>query len=89
MQLGDMQIVHANVRIDAAAQEIIKNACRRSVVDVRLQAFGLYFTAGLLLLAAVWGYLKTDLATGGSRRGILRIAAGIVILSIVAATLLV
>jgi hypothetical protein len=85
MQLGDMQIVHANVRIDSAAQEIIKNACRRSVVDVRLQSFGIYFTAGLLLLAAVWGYLKTDLATGGSRRGILRIAAGIVILSIVAA----
>jgi hypothetical protein len=85
MQVGEMQIMHANVRLDAAAQDAIQDAYRRTVSLARVQSFGFYFAGGFLLLASVWGYLKADLAFGGSRRGSLRIAAGFVILSIVAA----
>jgi hypothetical protein len=85
MQVGEMQIMHAQVRLDAAAQDAIQNAYRRTVSLARVQSFGFYFVGGFLLLASVWGYLKADLAFGGGRRGLLRLTAGIVILSIVAA----
>ena len=89
MQMSEMQILHANVRLDPGAQNSIKEAYQQAVVGGRLQWFGTKFAAGFLLLAAVWGYLKTDLATGGNHRGILRTAVAIVILSIAAAIALV
>jgi hypothetical protein len=82
---GEVQILHALVQIDRSAKNEINEAYRQSLVTRRLWPLGMYFSAGFLLLAAVWGYLKIDLATGGARRGILRTAVSIVILSIAAA----
>jgi hypothetical protein len=82
---GEMQILHARVAIDRNAQDMIKAAQRQALVGRRLVPFGVSFGTGFFLLAAVWGYLKIDLATGGKRRGILRTALLAVILSIAAA----
>jgi hypothetical protein len=89
IRLGEMQILHANVRLDPGSQNSIKEAYQQAVISGRLQWFGTKFAAGFLLLGTVWGYLKIDLTTGGNHRGILRAAVAIVILSIAAAIALV
>jgi hypothetical protein len=90
---GDMLTLHVLARIDRnevakayqQAQVFQAELDKKFVAEKRLERFGEYFAAGFLLLAAVWGYLKIDLATGGARRGILRAAVSVVILSIAAA----
>jgi hypothetical protein len=90
---GKTLSLHARVKIDKddiekayrKAQAAYAEAERRDITERRLWSFGTCFSGGFLFLAAVWGYLKTDLATGGNRRGVLRTAVLVVILSIAAA----
>jgi hypothetical protein len=82
---GEVKILHARVQLERGTQDLIKDTYRQSIARRRLLPVGVYFSAGFLLLASAWGYLKIDLATGGKRRGTLRTAATLVILSIVAA----
>jgi len=65
--LGVVLTLHALVRIEpdriAAAYRQAQAECaeieRRSVAERHLWSFGGYFSAGFLLLASVWGYLKS------------------------------
>jgi hypothetical protein len=70
------------------AQKNFAKTERSRVAERRLWHSTPYFFGGFLLLATVWGYLKVDLTTGGRRRGVLRLAGFIAILSIVAAAAL-
>jgi len=82
---GEVQMLHALVQLDPGAQRTIADAYRQTIAVRHLQKFGTYFGAGFLLLAAAWGYLKADSASGGRRRGVLRTAVVLVILSVAAA----
>jgi hypothetical protein len=91
--LGDMLTLHVLAKIDRneiagayqKAQAERAELEKKANAEKRLWRFGECFAGGFLLLAAIWGYLKIDLASGGRRRGILRSATLVVILSIVAA----
>ncbi len=93
ISLGNMLTLHARTKIDKNTIEQAYRQARaefaaieqRAAADRHVWRFGLNFTGGILFLAACWGYLKIDLATGGNHRRILRTAVLIVILSIAAA----
>jgi hypothetical protein len=88
--------LHAQVVVNKAelepdyrvAQKNFAESQRTRAAERRLWHSGPYFFGGFLFLATVWGYLKVDLATGGKRRGVLRVATFIAILSIAAAAAL-
>ena len=87
--VGPMIQVHVLMEFDRAANARIDEAWEKAIVTRRLGVVGGLGAVVLLLLSAVWTYLKIDLATAGRYRGRLRLAATVAILAGVAAVLLV
>ena len=69
---------------DADAREQIELQCKRVIVAGRLWYTGTGVAALLAALAVVFGCLRIDQTTGGSRRGMLVTAAAIVLSVLVA-----
>ena len=72
--------VHALVKFDLEANVVLKERFAAAQVARRLWGAGGIACGLLFLLAVAYGYLKIDLASGGSRRWLLRFAAILVIL---------
>ena len=93
---GNILTLHAHIRVNKTDLEPayrrawteLAEVQRKQIAEWRLWHFGPYFLGGFLFLTTVWGYLKVDSATGGRRRGTLRVAAAVAILSIAAAAAL-
>lgn len=71
--------LHALLEFDREVNARLDEAWRRAVVRGKLWALGTAGSVLLLVLSACWGYLKTDLATGGAYRWRLRVASGLAI----------
>ncbi len=67
--------LHVLLEFDHEANATITEQWDRAVVNGRLAGIGGLAAGVLLLLSAVYGYLKIDLATKGAYRGRLRLAA--------------
>ncbi len=72
--------VHAMVKFDHEANVVLKERFAAAQVERRLWGAGAVACGLLFLLAVAYCYLKIDLASGGSRRWLLRFAAILVIL---------
>ena len=81
------QQLHVLVEFDRDVKKRILDAHRSEIVAGRLWKMGIGSAAGLWFLAVIYGYLKIDLASGGSYRGRLRLAALLAILGPIAAVL--
>lgn len=80
-----MILLHVLLEFDHEANARIQDQWDKVIVNDRLLGVGGLTAAVLLLLSAVYGYLKIDLATGGKYRGRLRLAAaGLILLVLVA-----
>jgi hypothetical protein len=86
---GEMQNLHAEVRIDRDAQSLIRQRHQDALRQARLGYAGGAFGLLLVLLATAFGYLKLDTLTKGYYSGRLKLAATAVILTAAAATALV
>lgn len=82
--VGPMWRVHANLRFDESVQRELRDHWRAAVLDRRLLLTGGGGLALLALLGTLFGYLKLDTATRGYYTRRLQLAAGVVILAIVA-----
>ncbi len=82
LSVGNFVRVHALVKFDRQANQVIHQQWQQQRVTGRLWSAAGLFSAALLFMALVYCYLKIDLVTGGSRRGLLRIAAVLVILGL-------
>lgn len=71
--------LHALLEFDREVNAHLDEAWRRAVVRGKLWAMGTAGSVLLLVLSACWGYLKTDLATGGAYRWRLRVATGLAV----------
>jgi hypothetical protein len=81
--VGPMTRVHLLLHFDQKANELIKDARNLNIFIQRAAVAGTGFFSLWLLLAVIWGYLKSDLATKGAYRKRLRAAAGCAIIIIV------
>ena len=84
--VGPMIRLHYRLQFDRPFKARVQEAYRDAVIARRLRVVGGWAALGLSLLALCFGYLKTDLATGGAYRGRLRLAAvaGILALAVAA-----
>jgi len=80
--------LHLLLKFDSEARRFIAQRWKELVIQDRMTRVGCGLLGLVGLLGVVFGYLKVDLATGGTYRGWLRCAAGLAILAIVAASLL-
>ncbi|MFH1918965.1 MAG: hypothetical protein ABIP48_03630, partial [Planctomycetota bacterium] len=87
-EYAPMTLVHVLLEFDHADNARIEAAWDEVVVAERLVGVGVLTTMLLVLLSAVYGYLKIDLATGGAYRGRLRLATAAAILALFVAGLL-
>lgn len=85
--VGPMVRLHVLLGFDRQAAEQIREDCRRLLVQERIWGLGILGTLLLLLLSAVYGYLKVDLATQGRYRWRLRLAASVAIAAVIAVVL--
>jgi hypothetical protein len=85
--VGPMLRLHALLVFDRHADAELEAVLGQAVVRDRLAIGGGLLAVLLTLVAAVWGYLKVDLATAGRYRKRLRLAAVIAILAVVLAGL--
>jgi hypothetical protein len=83
--IGTMVRLNVLLRFDADDQRDILRRCREAVIRDRLWHAGSYVGLGLVVLAALFGYLKLDTATRGFYTGRLKAAAGAVIAAALAA----
>ncbi|MFH1265754.1 MAG: hypothetical protein ABIK89_08495 [Planctomycetota bacterium] len=86
-EYAPMTLVHVLLEFDHTDNARIEAAWDEVIVAERLVGVGVLTTLILVLLSAVYGYLKIDLATGGAYRGRLRLAASAVILALFVAGL--
>jgi len=82
LSVGEFVRMHALVKFDREANLIIRDQWEQQSVESRLWYAVGFLAMILLLLALVYCYLKIDQVTGGSRRGLLRFAAILVILGL-------
>lgn len=78
--------LHALVKFDHQANQLLQERWAAAQMMRRLWGAGAATCAALFLLAVAYCYLKIDLITGGSRRWLLRFAAILVILFSILAT---
>lgn len=83
-----MVLLHVLLEFDHEANARIEAEWDKVVVARRLVGVGALTAAVLLLLSVAYGYLKIDLATGGARRGRLRLATAALILVLIVAGLM-
>ncbi len=82
LSVGEFVRVHALVKFDRQANQIIQEQWHQHQLNGRLWLAAGLLCVAICVLALVYCYLKIDLITGGSRRGLLRIAAILVILGL-------
>jgi hypothetical protein len=75
-----MTQLHVLLRFDREVKDRILKERERGVVAGRLWIGGSGLAVLLWLLTVSYGYLRTDLATGGTYRGRLQFAAALAIL---------
>jgi hypothetical protein len=76
----DMYNLHVLMSFDREANTRLLETVRQTVVTERLIGIAGLLILSLLLLSIIYGYLKVDLATGGSYRWRLRLVAGTMVL---------
>lgn len=86
--VGLMVQLHLRLQFDVHVKRRVDAAYREAIVASRLRAFGGWSAVGMSFLALAFGYLKTDIATGGIYRGRLRLAAAAVILVLMAVAMM-
>lgn len=82
--VGPMIQLHALLEFDREIKDRVLDVHRQAVINRRLQGIAVWTSLGLSVLAVMFGYLKTDLATGGAYRGRLRWAVLAALLGVVA-----
>ena len=82
--VGPMIQLHALLEFDREIKDRVLDVHRQAVVNRRLQGIAVWTSLGLSVLAVMFGYLKTDLATGGAYRGRLRWVVLVALLGVVA-----
>ncbi len=82
--VGPMIQLYALLEFDRPMKDRVLDAHRQALVDRRLQMVAIWASLGLSALAIMFGYLKTDLATGGTYRNRLRLIALTILLGVVA-----
>jgi hypothetical protein len=87
--VGPMKQLHVLIEFGPEFRERVRQEWKRLVITDRLWRTGSAGVVGLALLGVLFGYLKIDQATGGARRGRLRVAAAAAVLAVVLAGLLV
>ena len=87
--VGLMTRLHVLLQFDRKVKDRVLEEHRQAIVAQRLRLVGAWAVMGLALLAVLFGYLKTDLATGGAYRGRLRWATAIVILGLLGVVIVV
>ncbi|MHB8900198.1 MAG: hypothetical protein ACYC6Y_15725, partial [Thermoguttaceae bacterium] len=83
LSVGDFVRIHALVKFDHEVNEAIAQQWRHLQMTGRLWAAAGILALVLALMALVYCYLKIDQVTRGSRRGLLRMAALLVILGLI------
>ncbi len=73
--VGPMIQLYALLEFDRPMKDRVLDAHRQALVDRRLQMVAIWASLGLSALAIMFGYFKTDLATGGTYRNRLRLIA--------------
>jgi hypothetical protein len=86
--VGPMFNLHVLLAFDREAKGRIEHLWRDVVVGERLVGVGGLLLLVLLFLSIIYAYLKADLATGGTYRGRLRLAAGAMIVVLVGGVIL-
>jgi hypothetical protein len=84
VSVGPMYQMHALLEFDQAFRQDLDRRWQECVALGRMRGVGLGFGLVLALLATFFGYTKADIATRGYYTGRLRLAAGAVILTVVA-----
>jgi len=87
--VGMMTRIHLLLNFDQKAKGLIDDALHMNIFATRAAVTGTGLVGVWLLLGTIWGYLKMDLNTKGVYRKRLRAAAGLAILVIVVASILV
>jgi len=82
--VGPMIQLHALLEFDREMKGRVLDTHRQAIVDRRLHLAAIWASLGLSVLGVMFGYLKTDLATGGAYRGRLRWLAFAAIAGVVA-----
>jgi hypothetical protein len=82
LSVGEFVRVHALMKFDRQANQIIDQQWQQQRLTGRIGSAAALLCVVLFFLALVYCYLKVDQITGGSRRGLLRIAAILVILGL-------
>ena len=85
---GPMVRLHALLEFDHKINDELKSQCRRAVVAGRLWKTGVGVAGLLALLGVGLAYLKLDLASGGTHRRVLQLAAALAILGVIGAAAL-
>lgn len=78
--IGPMKNVHVQLVFDGKAREVIKRRYQNALADVRMKEVAIGAGSVLLLLGAMFSYLKLDTATRGYYTGRLRVATALAIL---------
>ncbi len=82
-QFGQMYNIHSDLSFDRSIQQHLRSEYHDAVIGDRLKVTGVASASVLLLLSAVFGYLKLDNASRGYYRG--RLIAGVVGFSFIVA----
>ena len=85
---GEWTQLHALVKFDRDVNQRLDDGWANLLRVERLQAAGVLGAIAMIILAAVYSYLKIDLKTSGAYRGRLRAAALAAILGMIVAVLL-
>ena len=85
---GEWTQLHALVKFDRDVNQRLDDGWANLLRIERLQAAGVLGAIAMIILAAVYSYLKIDLKTSGAYRGRLRAGALAVILAVIVAVLL-
>ena len=85
---GEWTRLHVLLKFDRDVNQRLDDGWDRVLRIERLEGFGALGAIALIVLAAVYSYLKIDLKTGGAYRGRLRAGALAAILALIAIVLL-
>lgn len=87
--VGMMTQIHLLLNFDKKAKELINDVLNLNIFTQRAAVTATGLIGVWLLLAVVWGYLKSDLTTKGAYRNRLRATAAFAILTIVVISMMV